>query len=136
MTQQYLRGTSFSQCQIWKDGIGESKCNTGTGNANQVRAALNKAKLKYSFQSTMVSEAASKAEINGNRPMIVGYGYKAGGGHMVVVRSYVYNYSATDGRYLYWNDPADGKYKGGTYAYLKSNTQWTVNGVFYQLKKV
>ncbi len=126
MATKFIKGSSPIQCTIVNDTLGVSNCVNSTASEVQVSTALTKAGLSSTRVTGIIASATSRGELNANRPWLYGYLKSGGGGHIVVVVGYEYEVIAgVTLDYVFWNDPADGKRKSNTYAYLTSNPNWT-----------
>jgi len=56
------------------------------------------------ISSSSLSFTAVKYQINNNAPIVVGWKWYGGGGHMVTIRGY----DDASPQYVYWCDPSDG----------------------------
>ena len=114
----YVKGSPENKTGTWTE--------TQTGLAHWNRTFTWASSLSY---STLTAEIATY-----QRPVMIGWNWFAGGGHMVVATGY-----SDDGseQYVEYMDPATGTFKRNTYSWVlggNSGSDHTVNGSLYQIK--
>jgi hypothetical protein len=79
--------------------------------------------------SSSLSFTAVKYQTNNNCPIVAGWGWYSGGGHMTVIRGYDDAYPS----YVYWCDPADGAGHKNTYSWFIDNgVHYWRESIYYQ----
>lgn len=102
--------------------------NNSTATSTEVKTGLS----KYGYSSTLTTSLSTgtvRTELSNSRPIIAGYLYKSGGGHMVVISGHD---SSTN--YLQVMDPGSGSKVNYLSSYFTSNSTWTWAESLYNIK--
>nr|WP_198044767.1 papain-like cysteine protease family protein [Lysinibacillus timonensis] len=137
---EYLSGTTYSQCTLYKAGKGVSACSNEAGGfyADMARV-LDYGNVHVGYVTTGLPPMYTiTEEIDGNSPMLARIGWKSGGstGHMLILRGY-----NTDGSYVRFVYPKESDsytdrtsdYRTMTWSSLKDNSDWELTHTRYQL---
>ena len=111
------KGTNPAQCTLYKNAKGGTSCPNNVGTLGDVYKIFLAAGLIYAgdYAGGARSWAQVQGDLNGNRPIVVRWGWTAGGGHMVVIRSY-----NTSGSNVGYMNPLNSAYQSNTYSWMVS----------------
>lgn len=121
------KGKTISQSSFSTAVKGNSS-NNSTASMNEVKSGLS----YYGHSSTKtgsLSSSSIRSELSNSRPVIAGYSYKSGGGHMVAISGHD---SSDD--YIEVMDPGKGSKVYYSRSYFASNSSWTWAESLYSIK--
>lgn len=132
MIIKYLTGTKVGLCDLVKDGTGSSSCpRKQSGTNSQANKAMSSNGVKSGSQVTL-TWTTLKAQTDARQPIYTRIAWVKGGGHALAVRGY---YAGPEGSYIYYNDPANGKFLTKTWKSFVSNSSFSMDKSLVNLKK-
>lgn len=133
IVSRYLTSTIYSQCELYKAGIGGTSCsgNLGGGFYGDMTRALERGNVYPGYATNEFANMTTIVkEINRNAPLLIRFGWKNTNlveGHMIVVRGY-----NTDNDYVRYIFPLQSasfsdktsELRSNSYAYTEENSSW------------